>query len=62
MSLGDDFNGAEIEFTAEVGSIDTGNERRDNHLKSDDFFLTNIFSEQSREIAIGARVWAGFEK
>ncbi len=33
-----DFDGAQITFTAKTGSIDTGNERRDNHLRSDDFF------------------------
>lgn len=33
-----DFNGAEISFTAKTASIDTDNERRDNHLKSPDFF------------------------
>ncbi len=33
-----DFDGAEIEFTADVASIDTDHEQRDNHLKSDDFF------------------------
>lgn len=33
-----DFSGAEISFTAKVASIDTDNERRDNHLKSPDFF------------------------
>lgn len=36
---GDDFTKAnKIEFTAEVDSIDTNNEQRDNHLKSADFF------------------------
>jgi polyisoprenoid-binding protein YceI len=34
----EDFNGAEITFTAKTASIDTDNERRDNHLKSPDFF------------------------
>src|SRR5688500_12311349 len=34
----DDFDGAEITFTAKTASIDTDNERRDNHLKSPDFF------------------------
>jgi polyisoprenoid-binding protein YceI len=34
----EDFNGAEITFTAKAGSIDTDNERRDGHLKSPDFF------------------------
>ena len=39
----DDFNGATVEFTAQVGSIDTENERRDGHLKSDDFFNAEKF-------------------
>lgn len=34
----EDFTGAEIEVTADVNSIDTGNEMRDAHLKKDDFF------------------------
>ena len=34
----DDFNGAAVEFTADVASIDTENEKRDGHLKSEDFF------------------------
>jgi len=34
----DDFNGADVEFTAKVASISTDNEKRDGHLKSDDFF------------------------
>ncbi len=33
-----DFDGAQIEFSANVASVNTGNERRDNHLRSDDFF------------------------
>lgn len=37
-SPSEDFNGADIEFTAKAASIDTENERRDGHLKSDDFF------------------------
>jgi polyisoprenoid-binding protein YceI len=35
---GEDFNTAKATFTAEAGSIDTGNEQRDGHLKSPDFF------------------------
>ncbi|MFZ4783847.1 MAG: YceI family protein [Flavobacteriales bacterium] len=35
---GDDFTSAEIEFSAEIDSINTGNEQRDGHLKSPDFF------------------------
>jgi polyisoprenoid-binding protein YceI len=34
----DDFEGAIIEFSAEVASIFTGNTDRDNHLRSADFF------------------------
>ena len=36
-SPNDDFSGAEIEVTADVNSIDTGNEMRDNHLRTADF-------------------------
>lgn len=32
------FENAAIEFTAETASVDTGNEQRDGHLKSPDFF------------------------
>jgi polyisoprenoid-binding protein YceI len=45
VSPSDDFNGAEIEFTAKVASIYTENERRDNHLRSDDFFNAEQFPE-----------------
>jgi polyisoprenoid-binding protein YceI len=34
----DDLSDANIEFTIDVNSIDTDNQNRDNHLKSDDFF------------------------
>jgi len=37
---GDDFETASIHFTADVNSINTGNEQRDGHLKSADFFDT----------------------
>lgn len=33
-----DFSDAVINFTAEIGSIDTGSEQRDGHLTSPDFF------------------------
>lgn len=45
VSNADDFNGADVEFTAKVGSIDTDNERRDGHLKSDDFFGAEKFPD-----------------
>jgi polyisoprenoid-binding protein YceI len=38
ISKSNDFNGAEVNFTAKVASIDTDNEKRDNHLRSSDFF------------------------
>lgn len=44
-SASDDFEGAEIEFAAKVASISTDNERRDGHLKSDDFFNAEQFPE-----------------
>jgi polyisoprenoid-binding protein YceI len=34
----DDFSDARIDFSVDVSSIDTDNERRDGHLKQDDFF------------------------
>ena len=34
----EDFTDAKINFTADIDSIDTNNEQRDGHLKSDDFF------------------------
>ena len=37
-STKDDFSDATVELTADVNSVDTNNERRDNHLKSPDFF------------------------
>jgi polyisoprenoid-binding protein YceI len=37
-SPSEDFNGADIVFTAKTASINTENERRDGHLKSPDFF------------------------
>ncbi|MEP6951726.1 MAG: YceI family protein [Ginsengibacter sp.] len=34
----DDFSDAVIRFSADTASVDTNNEQRDGHLKSDDFF------------------------
>ena len=44
-SKSDDFHGAQVEFTSKTASIDTDNERRDNHLKSPDFFDAEKFHE-----------------
>jgi len=35
---GDDFNGSQVSITIKTTSIDTDNEKRDNHLRSADFF------------------------
>ena len=40
----DDFSDAVIELSADVSSINTENEQRDNHLKSPDFFDAAKFS------------------
>lgn len=44
-SKSDDFNGAEVTFTAKAASIDTDNEKRDGHLKSADFFDVEKYPE-----------------
>jgi polyisoprenoid-binding protein YceI len=41
---GDDFNTAQINFSADISSINTGNEQRDTHLKSPDFFEAEKFA------------------
>ena len=42
----DDFNSAnKIGFTADLDSIETNNEQRDTHLKSDDFFNAGKFKQ-----------------
>ncbi|GAB3496851.1 YceI family protein [Spirosoma knui] len=40
---GDDFEDAKITFSADISSITTGNEQRDGHLKSADFFDAEQF-------------------
>jgi polyisoprenoid-binding protein YceI len=47
VSKAEDFNGAEITFTAKASSIDTDNEKRDGHLKSGDFFEAEKFPDIS---------------
>jgi polyisoprenoid-binding protein YceI len=37
-SAKDDFSDAKVKFTADISSISTNNEQRDNHLKTGDFF------------------------
>lgn len=40
---GDDFSGANVQFSAETASVNTGNEQRDGHLRSGDFFDADNF-------------------
>lgn len=42
---GDDFSTAKIHFSAKTDSITTGNEQRDNHLRSADFFDSAKYPE-----------------
>ena len=42
-----DFTDAKISFTADVASVNTGNETRDNHLKADDFFNAEKFPKMT---------------
>lgn len=42
---GDDFMTAKVTFTADIDSINTKNEQRDGHLKSDDFFNAAQFPQ-----------------
>lgn len=43
QSSKEDFSDAVIHFEADINSISTGAEQRDNHLKSDDFFNAEKF-------------------
>jgi polyisoprenoid-binding protein YceI len=43
----DDFSDAKIDFSADIASINTDNEKRDTHLKSDDFFNAEKFPKMT---------------
>jgi polyisoprenoid-binding protein YceI len=43
----EDFTDANIDFTVDVKSINTNNETRDKHLKSDDFFNAEKFPQMT---------------
>jgi len=45
VSKTDDFTGSTIEFTAKTASVFTDNEKRDEHLKGDDFFNAAKFPD-----------------
>ncbi len=44
---GDDFSNAKVNFTVDVNSINTDNQQRDNHLRSDDFFNAQKFPKMT---------------
>jgi polyisoprenoid-binding protein YceI len=44
-SDGTNFDGAQVGFTAQTASVNTGNEQRDGHLRSDDFFNADKFPQ-----------------
>lgn len=43
----EDFTDAQVQFTADINSINTRNEQRDAHLKSNDFFNAEQFPQLS---------------
>lgn len=47
VSKNDNFEDAQIDFSADVNSIDTDNEKRDAHLKGDDFFSAEKFPKMT---------------
>jgi polyisoprenoid-binding protein YceI len=49
ISSGGDFQDASIDFSVDVNSIDTDNEMRDKHLRSDDFFNAEKFPAMTFE-------------
>ncbi|MCO6466544.1 MAG: YceI family protein [Bradyrhizobiaceae bacterium] len=46
-SNGQDFADAKVTFTAQVASVQTRNEMRDNHLRSNDFFNAEQYPEMT---------------
>ncbi len=47
QSSKDDFSDATIDFSTDIASIDTDNDKRDAHLKSDDFFNAEKFPKMT---------------
>ncbi len=46
-STGEDFNNAKVNFTVDVKSVNTDDEKRDAHLLTDDFFSADKFPKMS---------------
>lgn len=46
---GSDFSNAKINFSVDVSSIDTDNDQRDGHLKSEDFFYAEKYPKMTFE-------------
>jgi polyisoprenoid-binding protein YceI len=42
---GDDFSTANVEVTIKTGTVNSGSEQRDNHLRSEDFFNAEKYPE-----------------
>src|SRR5688572_2800574 len=47
LSSGNEFEGAQIEFTIDASSIDTDDDGRDKHLKGEDFFHTEKYPKMT---------------
>lgn len=56
---GDDFENAQATFTADISSITTNNEDRDQHLKSDDFFNADAYPQLKFESTNFEKVGGG---
>lgn len=49
VTNGENFESTDISFTVDVASINTNNEQRDNHLRSDDFFNAEKYPKMTFE-------------
>src|SRR5664279_5493743 len=56
----DDFTDAKIQFSAEAASVETNNEQRDGHLRSDDFFNAEKYPKISF-VSTGVEIKSGEE-
>ncbi|MCB0571979.1 MAG: YceI family protein [Phaeodactylibacter sp.] len=61
-SESDDFDGAEVSFQIDAGSISTNNTDRDNHLKSGDFFAVEQYPKITFDNGILRKVKGGSYK